>query len=308
MLKRYADLVKRKPKDEELRREYSDLLSGNTANRSQAIEEYRKLVASDPSPETRYKFAKLLAEDRSHLDEAIAEYRKLLEAQPDNAQWREEYRKLLLWDGGHLAEAIKEQRRVVAANPNDFDAKRTLAQLVARSDPSSEEARIALRRPAPAPAQRHRAPARVRRPAVGRRDQPRGRDRRSTAPSSPAIRQPATRHKLARLLAGDPTHRDEAVEQYRTLIETDPGNPVWRDEYRQLLLSDERYRGDADRGIPAPRERAAGRPRGEAHARAAPRRRGPAAARRRSRSTLDLLKRQPANNAVRLEYADLLAG
>ena len=73
--KLYADLVKRKPDDETLRREYADLLSGTTKQRSQAIEEYRKLVASDPSPETRHKFAKLLADERSRLDQALAEAR-----------------------------------------------------------------------------------------------------------------------------------------------------------------------------------------------------------------------------------------
>ena len=143
MLKRYADLVKRKPKDEALRREYSDLLSGSTANRSQAIEEYRKLVASDPRPETRHKFAKLLAEDRSRLDEAIAEYRKLLEAQPDNAQWREEYRKLLLWDGGHLAEAIQEQRRVVAANPKRLRREAHARRSCSRAGPGQRRGPLA---------------------------------------------------------------------------------------------------------------------------------------------------------------------
>jgi tetratricopeptide (TPR) repeat protein len=303
--KLYADLVKRKPKDDALRREYTDLLSGSAPHRSEAIEEFRKLAASDQNPETRHKLARLLAEDRSHLDEAIAEYRKLLEAQPNNAQWREEYRKLLLWGEGHTAEAIKEQRKVVAANPKDIDAKRTLAQLLARENPNSEEARsltAEVLKSRPNDAALRQEYADLLSGDASRRGAAIEEYQTLLAKDS----SPETRHKLARLMAGDPAHRDEAVEQYRTLLSAQPDNPAWRDEYRQLLLSDEKYRPDAVRE----------------YRRITNERPGDVEAKHtlamllvgedpKSKEALslygDLVKRSPGDAGLRLEYADLLA-
>jgi tetratricopeptide (TPR) repeat protein len=304
-LQLYSDLTKRNPKDEALKREYSDLLSGDTQHRAQAIAEYRKLVASDPRPETRYKFAKLLSEDRSHLDEAIGEYRKLLEAQPDNAQWRAEYRKLLLWDENHTGEAIVEQRKIVAANPRDLDAKRTLVQLLARQDPNSEEARTLsaeLLKSNPNDAKLREGYADLLSGDTAHREDA-IQEFRTLVDRDP---RPETRHKLARLLAGDPAHRDEAVEQYRTLTTSDPGNAVWRDEYRALLLSDDRYRADAVREYrrlvdERPGDVEAKHMLAQLMARDEPNRTEALSL------YADLVRRQPGDATVRLEYADLLA-
>lgn len=301
----YADLVKRKPDDAKLRQEYADLLSGSTKQRSQAIDEYRKLAASDSSPETRHKFAKLLAEDRSRLDEALAEYRKLLEAQPDNAEWRAEYRKLLLWDDRHLNEAIREQRKFVAANPSDLDAKRTLALQLARQDPRSDEARklideLLAKRPNDVALRQqyadilsgddaHRDTAIEQYRTLLERDQ-----------------KPETRHKLARMLAGDPARVDDAVNEYRKLMETDPGNPVIRDEYRGLLLSNDRYRADAVQEY----RRLVNEKPGDLEAKhtLAVLLTGEDPKSQEALSIYaDLVKRQPGDVAMRREYADLLA-
>jgi hypothetical protein len=122
--------LRRKPQDAAMRREYSDLLSGDVddgQHRARAIEETRKLVASDPSPETHHKLARLLAGDPTHVDEAVGEYRTLLNADPANPLWRDEYRQLLLSDDRYRSDAVKEYRRLAEERPDDLGAKHTLA-------------------------------------------------------------------------------------------------------------------------------------------------------------------------------------
>ncbi len=53
------------------------------------------------------------------------------------------------------------------------------------------------------------------------------------------------RHLLARLLAQDRDRLEEALEQYRILLEAEPDNPVWRAEYRDLLLWDPKHLAEA---------------------------------------------------------------
>jgi tetratricopeptide (TPR) repeat protein len=300
----YADLVKRKPNDEKLRREYADLLAGSSSQNAQAIEQYRKLVESDPRPETRHEFAKLLSQDRAHLDEAVAEYKKLLEAQPDNAEWREEYRKLLLWDPAHLDDSIREQRRVVKEKPSD-DAKHKLAEMLARQDPGSEEARslyadLLKRNPNDMALRSEYADLLASDPA---RRAAAIQEYRTIVSRDP---RPETRHKLAQLLASDRANLDEAVAEYRKLLDAEPNNPVWNAEYRELLAWDDRYLGKAV----------------EEYGRLAQQRPGDADAQRNYAQLLaredpknkeavaryaELVKRQPGDVAVRLQYADLLA-
>jgi len=115
------------------------------------------------------------------------------------------------------------------------------------------------------PARRHRAAARVRRPAAGdpSRREVAIEEYRTVLAGDP---NPETRHKLARLLAGDPTHVDEAVGEYRTLLNAEPEIPTGGTSTAAAAVG----RSISERrceGIPAPHRRAAGRSRGEAHAR-----------------------------------------
>jgi len=306
-LRLYGDLVKRKPNDEKLRREYADLLAGagGSSQNSKAIEQYRKLVASDPRPETRHQYAKLLAQDRSHLGEAISEYKKLLEEKPDNAEWRAEYRKLLLWDPAHLDDSIREQRKVLAEKPGDLEVKHDLAQMLARQNPSSQEARSLygelLQKKPNDPTLRLEyadllgADPERRAAAID--------EYRKLVERDPS---PETRHKLARLLASDRSNIDEAVEQYRKLLDADPGNPEWNEEYRALLLWDDKYLGNA---VQEYKNFANQRP-GDTEAQHTY---AKLAARQDPKSKeavaryAELVKQQPGDVALRLEYADLLA-
>jgi tetratricopeptide (TPR) repeat protein len=304
-LKLYADLVKRKPDDTELRREYADLLSGTSSETAKAIEQYRKLAASDPRPETRHQLAKLLAQDKSHLDEALREYQKVLEARPDNAEWRAEYRKLLLWDPRHLDESIREQRKVVAESKGDLDATHTLAQLIARQDPGSAEARklyadLAKRKPGDTAIQLEYADLLAADPA----------NRSQAISEYRAIlehdRNPETRHKLARLLGEDRANLDEAVAEYRKLIDTDPGNAVWNAEYRELLLWDDKYLGSAVDEYRRFADQRQGDPETQHTYARLLARQDP-----RSQEAIarydQLVKRNPDDVALRREYANLLA-
>ncbi|MEZ4356244.1 MAG: tetratricopeptide repeat protein [Myxococcota bacterium] len=56
---------------------------------------------------------------------------------------------------------------------------------------------------------------------------------------------PARRHRMARLLAQDRARLEEALEQYRILLEAEPGNATWRAEYRDLLLWDPKHLAEA---------------------------------------------------------------
>ena len=55
------------------------------------------------------------------------------------------------------------------------------------------------------------------------------------------------RHKLAKLLAAEKKSIDEAIAEYKILLESDADNTAYRQEYRKLLLWDDGYLGDAIR-------------------------------------------------------------
>jgi len=273
--------------------------------RVDAIRYYRMGLERREDAERRHKLAQLLAQDRAQLEEALEQYRALLEAQPENTTWRDEYRKLLLWDERHLQEAVQEQRRLAGKHPKDLDVQHTLAQLLTRENPRSDEALslytdLVKRRPEDAALRLEYA------------DLLATRERRSAAIGEYRIvlagdPKPATRHKLARLLAQDRAQLDDAIEQYRALLEADPENATWRDEYRKLLLWDEAHLADAVR---EQRRLAAEQPQDfdVQHTLAK------LLARQDSRSDeavsiyADLLRQRPAEAGLRLEYADLLAG
>lgn len=115
------------------------------------------------------------------------------------------------------------------------------------------------------------------------------------------------RHELARLLGQDRADLEAALEQYRVLLERQPDNATWREEYRELLLWDPRHLAEA---IREQRQLERERP-GDfevSHrlarllARESPRGDEPA-----SRYAA-LVAQRPRDAALRLEYAELLAG
>src|SRR5204862_4954750 len=150
--------------------------------------------------------------------------------------------KLLLWDPRHLDESIKEQRKGVAASKGDLAATHTPAQLPARQDPGSQEARklyadLVKRKPGDTAMQLEYADLLA--ADRGNREQAIT-EYRSILEHD---RSPETRHKLARLLGEDRANLDEAVAEDRRLLDTDPGNPEWKAEYRELLLWGDKYLG-----------------------------------------------------------------
>ena len=240
----YGELLQRKPNDQALRGEYADLLASDPARRAAAMEEYRTLVAHDARPETRHKLAQLLASDRANLDEAVEQYRKLLDAEPGNPVWNSEYRELLLWDDRYLGNAVQEYRRLADQRPGDVEVQHTYARLLARQDPKSKEALsryadLVKRQPGDVAARLEYADLLANQPdrhadAIA--------EYRTVVAKDP---QPATRHKLAQLLAEDRKNADAALEQYRQLLADQPNNAEWRAEYRKVLLWDDRNTKEA---------------------------------------------------------------
>ncbi len=112
------------------------------------------------------------------------------------------------------------------------------------------------------------------------------------------------RHRLARLLGQKRDQLDEALEQYRILLEAEPDNVTWRAEYRDLLLWDpgnlaeaiEEYRrlvrekpGDFDVRHTLARLIARQKPRDEEAV----------------SMYADLVARRPGDSSLRLEYAKI---
>jgi tetratricopeptide (TPR) repeat protein len=115
------------------------------------------------------------------------------------------------------------------------------------------------------------------------------------------------RHELARLLGQERADLDDALEEYRILLDRQPGNAAWREEYRELLLWDPRHLAEA---IREQRQLEKERP-GDfevshrlAHllARQDPRGDEPAS------RYADLVERRPRDAKLRREYAELLSG
>jgi tetratricopeptide (TPR) repeat protein len=114
------------------------------------------------------------------------------------------------------------------------------------------------------------------------------------------------RHALARLLAQDRDQLDDALEQYRILLEAEPDNGVWRAEYRDLLLWDPEHLAEA---VQEYRRLAREKPDdfevrhtlARLVARQNPR------GREAIEVYADLVALQPGNAALRLEYAQVLA-
>ncbi len=213
--------------------------------RTDAIRYYRMGLAKREDLTRRHKLARLLAQDRSQLSDALAEYRKLLAAKPAEATWRSEYRELLLWDPGHLDEAIREYRRYEVERPNDFEVERRLAELIARKDPRSDEAAqryAALVAQRPGDAKLRLAYAEI----LG--SDPRKRDRaiaayRDAVDHDP---QPEVRETFADLLSASDRDRAEAVMQYRVLLRERPNDVGVRLKLARLLSA---HRQDSQAAI-----------------------------------------------------------
>jgi tetratricopeptide (TPR) repeat protein len=114
------------------------------------------------------------------------------------------------------------------------------------------------------------------------------------------------RHKLARLLAGKKESVDEALAEYRRLLEIDPKNSTYQAEYRSLLLWDPRHRMQAihewSMVVAAnPGDARSARQLAKLQAQE-PQYRKEALARYRA-----LLEKQPGDPSLRLEYARTLA-
>ncbi|HPG26879.1 MAG TPA: tetratricopeptide repeat protein, partial [Myxococcota bacterium] len=117
---------------------------------------------------------------------------------------------------------------------------------------------------------------------------------------------PARRHRMARLLAQDRARLEEALEQYRILLEAEPGNATWRAEYRDLLLWDPKHLAEA---IAEYRKLVAERPDDFETRRTLARlvdRRDPRGAESVAMHR-DLVARRPKDSGLRLDFARVLA-
>ncbi len=202
--------------------------------RTDAIRYYRMGLAEREDITRRHALARLLAQDRSQLSQALDEYRKLLAAQPDEANWRAEYRELLLWDPSHLDEAIREYRRHEAERPNDYEVERTLAEMIARKNPKSDEAAqryaaLVAKRPNDAKLRIHYAEILA--------SDPRKRERALSAYREAVNRtpEPAVRESFADLLSASERDRTEAVTQYGVLVRARPNDVGVRLKLARLL-------------------------------------------------------------------------
>jgi tetratricopeptide (TPR) repeat protein len=114
------------------------------------------------------------------------------------------------------------------------------------------------------------------------------------------------RHKLAKLLAGNKSTIDDAVVEYRKLLQDEPGNSAYREEYQKVLLWDDRYLPDA---IKEQEELASNNPDNykinyelaQLYSRDKSRNKDAI------RQYEKLLKQQPGNNQLRQQYAKSLA-
>ncbi len=202
--------------------------------RADAIRYYRMGLAEREDLVRRHKLARLLAQDRAQLSDALVEYRKLLAAKPGEAEWRAEYRELLLWDPGHADEAIREYRRLEKERPGDFEVERTLAELIAHENPRSDEAAeryaaLVARRP-------DDAKLRLEYAELVAAD-PRKRERAITAYREAVGRNPRpdVRETYADLLSSTSAHRSEAVMQYRVLLRERPNDIEVRLKLARLI-------------------------------------------------------------------------
>lgn len=212
--------------------------------RADAIRYYRMGLARREDLSRRHKLARLLAQDRGQLTEALTEYRKLLAAKPGETTWRSEYRELLVWDPRHLDEAIREYRRYEKERPGDFEVQRKLAEMIARKDPRSDEAAtryaaLVARRPDDAKLRLTYAEL------LGA--DPRKRERaieayREAVGGKPT---PAVRETFADLLSSSKAHRPEAVMQYRVLLRERPGDLDVRLKLARLLAANRQDAGAA---------------------------------------------------------------
>lgn len=114
------------------------------------------------------------------------------------------------------------------------------------------------------------------------------------------------RHALARLLAQDQRQLDQSLEQYRILLAAEPGNAVWRAEYRDLLLWDPKNLAEAVKEYrrlvgEKPDDFEVRHTLAQLVTRQDPKGDEPV------RLYSDLVARWPGNTALRLEYARVLA-
>lgn len=93
-------------------------------------------------PVQRLRLARLLAADKYDLDEAVRQYEWLIRRDPYDNTLRTEYRDILLWDDRFIDRAIKEFQRYVDVNPHDFNARKQLAELLAKAGQDAQSGRI----------------------------------------------------------------------------------------------------------------------------------------------------------------------
>ena len=114
------------------------------------------------------------------------------------------------------------------------------------------------------------------------------------------------RHRLARLLAQERSDLDEALVEYRILVDAAPEQEIWRAEYRELLLWDERHLDEAIREFRRLEKKRPGDFEVELRLAELVARKNPRSDEAASRHAA-LVARRPKDVSLRLAYAELLA-
>jgi tetratricopeptide (TPR) repeat protein len=225
-IQQYCRYLDRFGDDAEIAYKTGDLLQWSRYN-------YRKADAI----KYYHKTAKLLAADKSTLDDAIREYSALMSRHPDDLQFRKEYRALLLWDEKYLGKAIDEYKTLAENNPANFEINHEYARLLARDKSARKEARgqyEELLRTHPSDNDLRLEYAKVLAADPAKFDQSRQELETVLAAGGGS----AAREAYADLLAGKPSTRKEAGQEYRKVISGQPRTIAVRLKYAAILSED----------------------------------------------------------------------
>ncbi|MGA1869817.1 MAG: tetratricopeptide repeat protein [bacterium] len=209
-LAEYKILIKNKPHDVNLKKEYRTLLIWDDRYLSDAIKEYEKEAGEYPDQfPIQHQLARLYYKDSNYTSKAIELYEKLVNQKPANMDLRTEYAKALAKSDRHFNQAT-EQFQIVLKERNDYETRLAYADHLAGNKSTFEEARKQYEQLL------------------------------HTNPKDAGVRL-----KIARLLGAHFETIDSAITHYHILIKQNPGHSA---AHRELAAA-YAWRGDNDRAI-----------------------------------------------------------